>query len=108
MSKIETKVDPMVEVAKQWAALRNKEKKIEAARKEIGAHLLEKMRNAGQTSVEVGKGVSVRFMSTKQKRLSKTIVIQHFGKEVGDAFWLTLKDDVSEYLSLTNEREREE
>jgi len=104
MSKllVKAKSDTLRETAKRWAALRRKEQDVEKVRKDLGKMLMSMMLSAGVKSIDVGGGHNVQWMTSKSKKLTKTLILATFGKEQGEQFWKGLEDDVSEYLSLTN------
>lgn len=89
------------EAASRWARLKRQEDRIQQARRELGELLLAEIQRRGLDHVQVGRQ-AVQIIIDHDKRVAKHHLIRFFGEKQAEAFWKSLPDSVSRYLSLVH------
>ena len=86
-------------ISRQWVTLWKREKRTNEERKTVGEQLMRVMKRMGLVHVPVGRS-KVQLLISRSKQVAKKDLEGFWTPKEVEAFWRTLEDHISEYLTL--------
>lgn len=90
----------MVEVATKVDMLDLQLKRLQEEKKTAADALIPLLHKLSGGKLKLGNGNEILACTSQDRRASKKLIVAHFGKEQGAAFWKTVPSKVREYISV--------